>query len=212
MKKKKSNNKVKITVSVSKYFILLTALLIPAIYLVVKGSSEPIWSIVPLKIQPLLLNGNDVLSGISQSYICSYIFYIVVNFLPEKKQQIEENRKFLYDVQSYMSTMYAAVRFNLTNPFIFCKKMYDMPKEPRYYKAQKGFEDMIDVLGKNFIEIESNYAIYMSFKAKKVLTEDDKLFIDNAHDKLKMCTEEYQDYALKIYRYTHPNMYKTSDS
>lgn len=206
--KKRKNKRVKIKVSVSWYFVVLTVLLIPSVYLVIKGSSAPIWGVIPLTIQPFLQNGNDVLSGISQSYICSYIFYIVVNYLPERKRQVEENRDFLFNAQSYMSGMHTAIRFGLGNKELFCQKLYSIPKTPYGFKAPKGLEDIEKVLWYKHVQIENSYNVYIGQKESS--TEDNGIYIKESLKQLHDYADEYQEYSLKIYRFMHPDIYKNN--
>ena len=210
MKKKKSNKKVKIRVSVSKYFILLTVLLIPTVYFVVKGSSEPVWNIIPPKIQPLLINGNDALSGISQSYICSYIFYVIINFLPERKKQIEDSKNFLLDVQTYMAAMYAIIGYDLSNEISFYNQLYNIPKKPDGFKPPKELENIDTVLNLNYVLIENKYDTYISEKKSVDYNED---YVKEIREQLQNCANRYQEYSMKIYRFMHPDMYeKDNDS
>lgn len=78
-----------------KDFLVLTLILLIAIFFIIQGSSFEVWSFLPLEIKVLLFTrtNNIIFYDLSIGFFASYIFYIIVNFIPELKKEREARRK-----------------------------------------------------------------------------------------------------------------------
>lgn len=78
------------------YFIVLSAILLISMFLVIKFCDYPVWSFLPDIIQGLFTkksNTDMTLYNLGISYIVSYIFYMLVSFMPEFLSYREEIEK-----------------------------------------------------------------------------------------------------------------------
>ncbi|MDD7793674.1 hypothetical protein [Clostridium sp. 'White wine YQ'] len=80
------------------YFIILTIFCVLSIFISIKFCDIPILSIIPLKIAPIFIKPNNsdmLLYNLSVGYIVSYMFYLLVNFIPELLDAKEKEKELL---------------------------------------------------------------------------------------------------------------------
>lgn len=192
------NLKRKISYKCDMYFIALCLLLIPAIYFMICGSEWEVWGIIPDEYQQALIDGDATLYSISLSYICSFIIYIFVNYLPDRKKIEDETYSFMREVQQYMFSVEHAIFMDMDQPEIFCSKLYNKPMYPKkLYKAEK-WKDILQIFNMNFVDIDGYYSAYRSHKKKMTLSKEEMEYMNECEKKLKALGEEYRTCANKM--------------
>jgi hypothetical protein len=80
-----------------KDFIILSLILIPVIECIIKGCTYPVWNWLPIYFQNIFTKNQDyeVWYNLSLSYLISYIFFLVVSFLPDIKREKEKEKDLL---------------------------------------------------------------------------------------------------------------------
>lgn len=175
---------------VDVYFGILCVLLVPALYFLISGSEWKIWGIIPENYHRILIDGNETLYNMGLAYVCSFIFYVFVNYLPEKRKVKNETYRFLFDVQQYMFAVYHAVFFDIDKPEIFIKKLYNKPERPDVIYREKEWRGIMDTFQANYMEIEAYYCAYRSYSGKS-LSESDKEYVNECIQKLHKFGLEY---------------------
>lgn len=179
------------------FFIILCGLLFPATFFMIAGSQWEIWSFIPNKWQSFFLNGDQTLYSIGINYIGSFIFYLMINYLPDKKRAKEETREFLQEVQQYMFRMSGALCVEMDVPIEFFHKLYSLPKEPKQFYKRENYKDILETLYTNFHLIEGSYNIYLSYSDKKK-TQTDEEYLNEHIKKLFDARMGYNECANRM--------------
>ena len=80
------------------YFWALTAILLPSVIWAIKYCDIQIWSILPNNIAKFFIkpeNADMLIYNLSVGYIVSYIFYLLVNFIPDLINEKEKEKELL---------------------------------------------------------------------------------------------------------------------
>ena len=178
------------------YFLIISVLLLPAIYFIIAGSDWPLWPCIPEKYAEILLEGDALLYDIGLAYAGGYIFYLLVDYLPTKRRIKMETDAFIQDMLQYMFIMSSAVVYELDMPSSFYLKLYNIPKEPSVFYKREKWENVLKVFYVNYRNIEGYYWSYRGYKDKG--NAIDKAYLNHVTTKLDECGENYRICANRL--------------
>lgn len=179
------------------FFCILCIFLFPAIFFVISGSNWPIWDFVPIRFQRFFIEGDSTLYNFGITYIGSFIFYLMVNYFPDRKYIKDETQEFLEEIQQYMFTMASAICCELNRPESFYLKLYRIPKEPKTFYKRDKYQKILVTLYSNYRSIEGSYNIYLCYFGKEN-SEEDEEYLNKHIEQLEKARMAYYDCANKM--------------